>query len=46
MLVMARLTAEFLVSTKGEPTPALPVFALFVIFQQWYIKGVVGTGLE
>lgn len=24
----------------------LPVFVFFVVFQQWYIKGVVGTGLE
>lgn len=34
------------VGLAGAVIAMLPVLIVFIVFQKWYIKGVVGTGLE
>lgn len=34
------------VGLAGAVIAMIPVLAIFIVFQKWYIKGVVGTGLE
>ena len=39
-------TASPAVALAGGVVAMLPVLAVFLGFQRWYVKGVVGTGLE
>jgi ABC-type glycerol-3-phosphate transport system permease component len=34
------------VTFAGAVITMLPVLAVFIAFQKWFTKGVVGTGLE
>jgi ABC-type glycerol-3-phosphate transport system permease component len=39
-------TASPAVGLAGAVIALIPVLAIFLIFQKWYVRGVVGTGLE